>query len=182
MAGFGYIVTATFLPVIARGALPGSPWIDFFWPIFGVGVVAGALLSTRLKIGGDLRLLLAVAYVLQSAGIAAGLWRPTLAGFAFGSLLLGLPFTAITFFALQEVRRLRPATAASTIGLLTTLYGIGQIVGPPLAARLVARSASAAAGFTLALEIAAAALLFGAAVFASMTRLFPKDRAAGSLP
>jgi len=175
MAGLGYIVTATFLPVIAREALPGSPWIDFFWPIFGVGVVVGALLSTRLRIGGDLRLLLAGAYVLQAAGIAAGVWRPTLAGFAFGSLLLGLPFTAITFFALQEARRLRPATSASTIGLLTILYGIGQIVGPPLAARLVARSASTAAGFSLALGMAASALLAGALVFVSMTRLFPKD-------
>jgi hypothetical protein len=33
--GFGYIVTATFLPVIARQALPGSVWLDLFWPLFG---------------------------------------------------------------------------------------------------------------------------------------------------
>lgn len=32
LAGFGYIITATFLPVIARAALPGSPWLDLFWP------------------------------------------------------------------------------------------------------------------------------------------------------
>ena len=37
LAGFGYIITATFLPVIARQALPGSPWPDFFWPLFGAG-------------------------------------------------------------------------------------------------------------------------------------------------
>jgi hypothetical protein len=29
LAGFGYIITATFLPVIARQALPGSPWPRF---------------------------------------------------------------------------------------------------------------------------------------------------------
>ena len=44
LAGFGYIITATFLPVIAREAMPGSPWLDFFWPIFGLGVIVGALL------------------------------------------------------------------------------------------------------------------------------------------
>lgn len=48
LAGFGYIITATFLPVIARAALPGSAWLDLFWPLFGLGVTLGALLATRL--------------------------------------------------------------------------------------------------------------------------------------
>ena len=176
LAGFGYIVTATFLPVIAREALPGSPWLDSFWPIFGLGVVGGALLSTRLRVSGDQRLVLAGAYFVQAAGIAAGLLSPTLTGFAIGSLVLGIPFTAITFFAMQEVRRLRPAAAASTIGLLTTLYGIGQIVGPPLVALMLHRSAGAGAGFTLSLEIAAAALVIGALLYLGMIRAFPRAR------
>ena len=101
LAGFGYIITATFLPVIARAALPGSPWLDLFWPIFGLGVIAGALLATRVHIAGDLRRALAGCYFVQAAGIALSIWWPTLGGFALGSLLLGLPFTAITFFAMQ---------------------------------------------------------------------------------
>jgi hypothetical protein len=177
IAGFGYIITATFLPVIARAALPGSPWLDMFWPVFGVGVVVGALLSTRLRISGDLRLLLAAAYVLQAIGIGISLGWPSLAGFTIGSLLLGLPFTAITFFGIQEVRRLRPLHAASFIGLLTAMYGIGQIVGPPLVALLLQRGASPGAGFTLSLAIAAGALLFGAALYLAMVRAFPMRRA-----
>ena len=180
-AGFGYIVTATFLPVIAREALPGSPWLDMFWPIFGVGVIAGALLSTRLKVSGDLRLLLAGCQIVQAIGIFISVMSPTLAGFAVGSLLLGLPFTVLTFLAMQEVRRLRPALAPSYMGLLTAMYGIGQIVGPPLVAVLLKRSASAGtgagAGFTLSLEIAASVLLVGAALYLAMTRLFPMRRA-----
>ena len=172
-AGFGYIVTATFLPVIARAALPGSPWLDLFWPIFGLGVITGALLSSRLRGARDLRLLLAASYLVQALGIAIGIHWPTLAGFAIGSLLLGIPFTAITFFAMQEVRRLRPALAASFMGLLTALYGIGQIVGPPLVAVLLQQSTSAAAGFTLSLEVAMSALLLGAAIYISMWRIFP---------
>ncbi|MEO5660083.1 MAG: YbfB/YjiJ family MFS transporter [Polaromonas sp.] len=173
LAGFGYIITATFLPVIARAALPGSAWLDLFWPIFGLGVMIGALLATRLPHGGDLRVRLGVCYVLQALGIAASLWSPSLAGFAFGSLLLGMPFTAITFFAMQEVRRLQPATAASFIGLLTAAYGVGQIVGPPLVALLIRQSASTVEGFALSLEIAAAALLAGAALYAWMVRAYP---------
>ncbi len=173
LAGFGYIITATFLPVIARAALPGSRWLDFFWPIFGLGVIAGALLATRMHIAGDMRRALAACYAVQAAGVALSLWWPTLAGFALGSLLLGLPFTAITFFAMQEVRRLRPAAAAATMGLLTALYGLGQIVGPPMVAVLLRRAASQRAGFDLALEVAAAALLAGALLYLALARAYP---------
>ena len=173
LAGFGYIITATFLPVIARAALPGSAGLDLFWPIFGLGVTVGALLATRMPPGKDFRLLLAGCYFVQALGIAASLWSPSLAGFAIGSLLLGLPFTAITFFAVQEVRRLRPATAASFIGLLSATYGLGQILGPPLVALLLRHTGSAGEGFTLSLEIAASTLLIGAALYGWMVRAYP---------
>jgi hypothetical protein len=174
LAGFGYIITATFLPVIARTALPGSQWLDFFWPIFGLGVIAGALLATRVRIAGDLRRALAICYFIQAAGILLSLWWPTLGGFVLGSLLLGLPFTAITFFAMQEARRLRPAVAAPTMGLLTACYGLGQIAGPPLAAGLLLRSGDAARGFSLSLGIAAATLVAGGLLYLWMGRAFPK--------
>ncbi|AEG91672.1 YbfB/YjiJ family MFS transporter [Ramlibacter tataouinensis] len=173
LAGIGYIITATFLPVIARQALPGSHWLDLFWPLFGTGVMLGALGASRLRPGADLRLRLAGCYVIQAVGVAASLVSPTLAGFAIGSLLLGLPFTAITFFAMQEVRRVRPLQATSFMGLLTASYGLGQIVGPPLAAWLVARSASAAVGFGISLWIASALLVLGAAVYLVIARRYP---------
>jgi hypothetical protein len=173
LAGFGYIITATFLPVIARQALPDSSWLDFFWPIFGLGVIVGALLSTRLRVTGDLRVLLSGAYLIQAAAIALGIWSPSLLGFALGSFLLGVPFTAITFFAMQEVRRLRPLNTASTIGLLTATYGIGQIVGPPPVAALRRPARSVHEGFTLGLAIAAAGLLLGAAIYEGIRRAYP---------
>lgn len=172
LAGFGYIITATFLPVIARAALPGSAWLDLFWPIFGLGVMTGALLATRLP-PGDMRVRLGICYAVQALGIFASLWSPSLAGFVVGSLLLGIPFTAITFFGVQEVRRLRPATASSYIGLLTAAYGVGQIAGPPLVALLLRHSATTGEGFTLSLEIAASALLAGAVIYAWMVRAYP---------
>jgi len=179
LSGFGYIVTATFLPVIARAALPAdSPWLDLFWPIFGAGVIVGALLATRVRVSGDLRLVIAAAYVLQAIAIAIGVGVPTAAGFAIGSLLLGLPFTAITYFALQEVRRLRPAHVAATTGLVTVLWSIGQAAGPPMVAALL-RGAGDNAGvaFTRSLAIAAAALVVGAVIFVVASRAWPLQRA-----
>lgn len=171
LAGFGYIITATFLPVIARRTLPSSGWLDLFWPIFGVGVILGALVASRVRAGIDRRLLLAGCYLMQSCGVAASLVSPTLAGFAAGSLLLGLPFTAITFFALQEVRRLRPDQVPSTVGLITAMYGLGQIGGPPLATSLLALRPGT--GFSLSLEIAAGALALGTLLYLLLKRLYP---------
>lgn len=173
LAGFGYIITATFLPVIARQSLPGSAWLDMFWPILGMGVIAGVLIASRIRGPGDQRLRLAACYLIQALGIGTSLWSPTLAGFAIGSLLLGLPLTAITFFALQEARRLRPAAPSGLIGLVTATYGLGQIVGPPLAAALLARSRNPAEGFALSLEIAAGGLVLGALAYLAMARMYP---------
>ena len=174
LAGFGYIITATFLPVIARAALPlGSVWPDLFWPLFGAAVALGALLSTRVVAVHDRRVLLALAYLVQACAIGLGLVWPGRAGFALGSLLLGLPFTAITFFALQEARRQWPAAGASFTGLLTALYGIGQIAGPPLVAWLLGQAASPTQGFIWALGWAAAALVVGAGLYGVMRWRWP---------
>ena len=157
--GFGYIITATFLPVIARSALPaGSAWPDLFWPMFGVALVAGALAGARLPAHWDNRTLLAGCYVLQALGIGLGIVWPTAGGFAIGSMLIGLPFTAITMFAMREARRLRGDNAAGLMGFATAAYGLGQIVGPLVAAPIAAHTGS----FSWALWLAAGALLGGA--------------------
>ena len=174
LAGLGYIVTATFLPVIARAALPaGSPWPDLFWPLFGAGVALGALLSTRTPAAWDRRWLLMVAYWVQAGAIALSLVWPGPLGFALGSLLLGLPFTAITFYALQEARRVWPAAGDSFPGLLTAAYGIGQIVGPPMVAWMLHHAATQGQGFVYGLAVAAAALGVGAVVYAAMAWRWP---------
>ncbi|RQV14959.1 YbfB/YjiJ family MFS transporter [Burkholderia cenocepacia] len=162
--GFGYIITATFLPVIARAALPAaSPWPDLFWPMFGAALIVGAITAARLPGHWDNRLLLAAGCATQALGIAAGIVWPNAAGFSVGSALLGLPFTAITLFAMREARRLHGERAAGLMGYATASYGVGQILGPLVAAPLAARFGS----FTPALWVAVAALLLGAAGFAA---------------
>lgn len=179
VAGFGYIITATFLPVIARQVLAGSVWVDLFWPILGCGVVIGALLASRMNKVRDLRWMLVVCYLIQAVGVAMSQILPSLLGFALGSLLVGLPFTAITYFAMQEARRIRPQHVASTIGLLTALYGLGQILGPPLAGYMISHAATASAGFEVALDIAAASLFLGTAIFVLLIRIYPVDNELG---
>ncbi|WP_371558489.1 YbfB/YjiJ family MFS transporter [Cupriavidus gilardii] len=174
LAGFGYIITATFLPVIARQAMPGSLWADLFWPLFGAAVALGALTAVRIGVRHDNRVLLALAYGMQAAGVAIAAVWPTLAGFALSSLLAGLPFTALVLFAMHEARRLAGEQAPRLIGLMTAAYGLGQIVGPPFATALVARTG----GFAASLIGAAVALLIGALIYLWLRRVAPLPSAA----
>ena len=161
LAGFGYIITATFLPVIARQALPGSPWPDYFWPLFGLAIVPGALIGAQAPARLDNRLLLSVAYAMQAAGVVLSVAWPTITGFALGSLLLGMPFTAITLFAMRDARRLRGNSASGLIGYCTAAYGVGQILGPLFAAPLAQRTGS----FAVPLLAAAVVLAVGSVLF-----------------
>jgi MFS family permease len=174
-AGFGYIVTATFLPVIARQALPGSAWLDLFWPLFGAAVALGALLTLRLPVQWDRRHLLCAAHAVQAVGVGLTVWWPSVAGFALGSLLLGLPFTAITLFAMQEARRLRPHNPSALIGLLTAAYGLGQIAGPPMAAWWL-RHGEPVQAFAHALQTATLALAVGGCIYAALAWRHPVVR------
>lgn len=169
LAGFGYIITATFLPVIARQALPGSVLADLFWPIFGIGVALGALATTRLSQQHDNRKLLTWMYLVQAVGVfIAAVW-PTTLGLALSSLLAGLPFTALVSFAMAEARRLWGPQAPRLMGLMTAAYGLGQIAGPPFATALVLRTD----GFAASLVVAAATLVLGSGIYAFMRVRFP---------
>lgn len=175
LAGFGYIITATFLPVIARQAMPGTVWADLFWPILGAGVAIGAFLATRVGMHHDNRRMAMILYTVQAIGVAVAAFWPTVPGFALSSLLVGLPFTALVSFLMREARRLWGAAAPKLIGLMTAAYALGQIAGPPLATTLVARTG----GFAASLATAAAALLVGAGILGWMVRAMPvRDAAA----
>ena len=110
---------------------------------------------------------------MQAVGIMLSLSWPTLVGFALSSFLIGLPFTAITMFALQEVRRLRPVGASGFIGVLTAAYGLGQIAGPLLMGLLLQSSGDARQGFSLGLQAAAASLWLGVLMFWALVRRYP---------
>lgn len=176
LAGFGYIVTATYLPVIAKNSIPGSPLLTVFWPLFGVAAVVGSLLAARVPHSADVRLHLIAAYLVQAVGVGLSvIWQDAF-GLALSSVLVGLPFTAISFFAMNEVRRIRSSHHARYMGLLTAVFAIGQIMGPPAVGVIMRHVVNVDAGFDLALAVASIALVVGAAIYVAMILLFPSER------
>ncbi|RTM15316.1 MAG: YbfB/YjiJ family MFS transporter [Bradyrhizobiaceae bacterium] len=173
LGGFGYIITATFLPVIARQVLPHTIWIDLFWPIFGLGTVVGASLSIFVSRDLDRRGVLIGSYACQTFGVALTLFQPSVAGFVVGSFLVGLPFALITLLVMQEARRLRPERANALMGSLTAVFGIGQIAGPALVGTLFSNASSRDKAFSISLTTAIAALVIATATFPLAKRLWP---------
>ncbi len=167
IAGFGYIITATFLPVIAHAALPESDksYLSLFWPTYGASAIVGCIIAVKCRGFSDARLALGFSYILQAVGVAGVIFYPSVPGFFISSILAGLPFNAINFYAMQEVNRLKPHHAARYMGLLTALFSVGQIAGPPLANAVMSMSESTKAGFNFALEIASCSLIVGAAIY-----------------
>jgi hypothetical protein len=166
LAGLGYIITATFLPVMARITLQNSIWPELFWPILGLSIAIGSALTVRVPMHIDNRLMLLLCYLVQALGVICVILMPSVVGFLLSSILVGMPFSAIVFFAMRDARRLRGDAASRLMGLLTAIYGIGQISGPPIATYLVVLTGS----FDASLWVAAGALVIGALLFGVMVR------------
>lgn len=150
--GFGYIIPATYLPVIARQAIPSPLVTSLFWPLFGMAAVASTLLAASVSRGRDDQVILAFAFGLQAAGIAA-IVTPTLAGTVSSALLVGGTFMVITMFGLREARRLAGSNSGILMGAMTAAFALGQIIGPLYAGWLVKATSS------FALPLATAAVL-----------------------
>lgn len=72
---------------------------------------------------------LVMAYLLQALGVLLPVIAPNVIGVYMGSILFGGTFMGITTTATTLGRSLRPQDSTRCIGLMTGIYGIGQIVG-----------------------------------------------------
>jgi predicted MFS family arabinose efflux permease len=162
--GFGYIVPATFLPVIARHALSDPRFYVWFWPVCGVAAALSTLLSVPLARRVRDRDVLKGCYIAEAIGVAlpALVAKPWSIGVA--AALLGGTFVVITVTSLREARALAPAHSSHLIAAMTTAFALGQIAGPVAAAYLV----DARGSFALPLLLAAGALV-------SALLLLPRD-------
>ncbi len=169
MFGFGYIIPATFLPVIARDALTDPRYYVWFWPACGIAAAVSALLSVPLARRLGDRALLRACYLAEAVGVALPALIAHPASIGAAALLLGSTFVVITVTALREARALAPVHSSHLIAAMTAAFASGQVIGPIVAAYLVGLRGS----FAWALLIAAAALL-------AALMLVPRNRSAAS--
>uniref|UniRef100_A0A182T1A7 Uncharacterized protein n=1 Tax=Anopheles maculatus TaxID=74869 RepID=A0A182T1A7_9DIPT len=134
LAGFGYILPATFLSQMAAARFPGSLFAQFVWPIFGGAAVLGIVIGilTRHKLTTQSRL--AITLWIQALGVLCAELVPGVIGLVLGALFTGGGFLSVVQLSILHGRELAPHHARYMAGLLTTGYALGQLVGPMLSA------------------------------------------------
>jgi len=169
--GFGYIVPATFLPVIAHEALGGATITDWFWPAVGVTAAVSTLVANRLTARYGNTAVLIGSFLLEGIGVALLVPAPGAAALALSALLVGATFVVVTLATLRAARELTGADSSSLIGILTAAFGVGQIAGPLAAGYVVHTHGS----FVPVLAVAAAAMFLSAgALYAALRRGSPQ--------
>ena len=165
--GFGYIIPATFLPVMARHAIPDPAIFGWSWPIFG----ASAALSTMIAGGGIGRRAVhrhvwVGSQLVLALGVGLPVLWPTIVGITLSALFVGGTFMVITMTGMQEGRRVGGRHATSLMAAMTSAFAAGQIVGPIC----VGYVAGSGEDFSAALLIAGAVLATGAGVVVRRSR------------
>ncbi len=131
--GVGYIIPATFLPVMAKEVFPDPAVFGWAWPLFGLAAALSCLLVPRLARGRDDRQVWRCAQLLMAAGmLAVALWHH-IAAVVLAALLVGGTFMVITQAGMLTARRLAGPAAPRAAAIMTAAFAAGQILGPLLA-------------------------------------------------
>ena len=155
--GFGYILPATFLPVLARSVVDDPRLFGLAWPVFGATAALSTLLAARLLQGPTRMRTWAGCQLLMGVGVLLPALSTNAWTIAASALLVGGTFMIITLAGVQEMRA-RAATAdeaASLVARITAAFAIGQIAGPVVSALLLRLGPM---GMSLALATGAFAL------------------------
>ncbi len=134
LAGFGYIVNATFLPLMLRGqAGTASAALDG-WLVVGLAALPATLFWVRLSFRWGVYPALICATLVQAVGVALPVLVDGVAAAMAGAALLGATFMGIAGLSQWLARVPDPRATARRIGLITACYGVGQVFGPLLVA------------------------------------------------
>jgi predicted MFS family arabinose efflux permease len=135
--GFGYILPATFLPVLARSVVDDPRVFGLAWPVFGATATLSTLFAARLLRGEQRRKTWAACQLLMGLGVLLPALRANLWTIALSALLVGGTFMVITLAGVQEMRARAPTHAARLVGRITAAFALGQIAGPVVSALLL---------------------------------------------
>ncbi len=161
LSGFGYIITATYLPLFLSASLAQIDPVQI-WALFGLAAVPSCFIWHKLVIRQGFRRALTTNLLIQAVGVVLPALSQGILACLLSALLVGFTFMGTVTIALAEARRLNQRVKFNMIAAMTATYGVGQIIGPCVAGTLHSLTGS----FNPSLSVAAASLFLAAGLVA----------------
>ena len=166
-AGFGYVISATFIVAILEKLPALSGLGSWIWVVVGLAAAPSTFLWDRIagRTGQIPALLL--AYGLQVISVALPVLTADISLNVVSAILYGSTFVGIVSLTLSLIGRHFPNNPAKAMARLTLSYGVAQMIAPVMAGYI----ANATGSYHGALVITALVLLAGMALLMALNRL-----------
>ena len=160
LEGLGYIVTGTFIVAIAEQTPAFNGNATSVWVLVGLTAIPSCVIWAYFGNKYGFMSSLMILLMIQAVGIALPAISTSSTSFYISAILFGATFMGVTTIATAFARNKNPLGSARVIAIMTTIYALGQMIGPSIAGVLTAETES----YTWALS-GAAFLVFVGALF-----------------
>lgn len=156
LAGFGYITSATFLPVMATQRVTTQAYAGLFiWLLVGIfAMLSNPIWGWLAKRIGEIKTLIGLT-LLQAFGMLLPIKFDGAFGLYANAIILGLTFVGMVSMTLNIIKNINPTYSNLLIGVATLAYAFGQLIGPLVTVAL----AGPEDNFNAGLLVAAAGLI-----------------------
>jgi len=178
--GAVYIIPATFLVAMVHEVPNIAALAPYAWVVVGLAAAPSVVLWSEIAARGGTERAFIASGITQGIALLVPFVAPPIVGVPLLAIGVGGTFIGMTALGTSLGRAYWSGTGNVAVGLLTVLYGIGQIAGPLVATHVALRTGS----YRGSLAIAAAAILTSTAAFAIryaiVSRTATESEAAGS--
>lgn len=129
LAGFGYIIVATYLPLMARGV--GNTFLaDHIWSIVGLAVIPGCYGWLWAARKWNILSCLSINLIVQASCVVMAIFINSPVLLTISCIGFGGTFMGTSSLVMPLARKISAPKKINLLGLVTLTYGIGQILGP----------------------------------------------------
>ena len=128
-AGIGYIIPATYLPIMAREIVQSPIVFGWSWPVFGFAAFFSTLLAARLQARFSNRQIWAVSQFVMAVGLLLPIVHPRIGAIMAAGICVGGTFMIITMVGMKEAHRIAPSEDVMRhIAVMTASFATGQMI------------------------------------------------------
>lgn len=169
-AGFGYVISATFIVAILEKLPELAGRGSWIWVIVGLAAAPSTFLWDRIAARCQQIPALLLAYGLQVISVIVPAITADISLNVISAILYGSTFVGIVSLTLSMIGRHFPNNPAKAMARLTLSYGVAQMIAPVMAGYI----ANATGSYRGALIITAAVLILGMGLLVVLNKLDKK--------